>query len=491
MSRFEGPQGIVTNGLVLNLDAGDPDSYTRSQPPYVEVLVVAGGGGGGSFGGGAGAGGLIYNSAYQLTNAAAITVTVGGGGPGATTSDTGIPGSNGNNSVFGSLTAIGGGGGGTRYGAAQSYQANSGSNGGSGGGSSMGDSGPVAPGGIATAGQGNNGGVGFITSYKHGGGGGAGQVGQNATITNAGNGGNGQTFSISGTSTTYAGGGGGGIYIDGGTVGTGGSGGGGNGVATGAAGNGTTNTGGGGGGGPYTGVSNFPGGTGGSGIVIVRYPGLPAATGGTIAYLNGYTIHTFTTSGTFTPYPWNDLSGNNNSGSLINGVGFNSYQNGGSLTFDGVDDRVATSFKPSGYRSYFIWVKYNITSSLPAGYSLTGTQEVNAYNYVGIENGGKFYYYFGTNGESLAGTVLSPNIWYYQGLTLSSDGNARAYLNGTLVSTLASGVGTTATAEFSVGAINQNHWVNGSIASVVQYNRTLSQAEITQNYNAQKARFGL
>jgi hypothetical protein len=55
MSRFEGPQGIVTNGLVLNLDAGDPDSYTRSQPPYVEVLVVAGGGGGGSFGGGAGA----------------------------------------------------------------------------------------------------------------------------------------------------------------------------------------------------------------------------------------------------------------------------------------------------------------------------------------------------------------------------------------------------------------------------------------------------
>ena len=45
MSRFEGPQGIVTNGLVLNLDAGDPDSYTRSQPSYVEVLVVAGGGG--------------------------------------------------------------------------------------------------------------------------------------------------------------------------------------------------------------------------------------------------------------------------------------------------------------------------------------------------------------------------------------------------------------------------------------------------------------
>jgi len=484
MSRFEGPQGIVTNGLVLNLDAGDPDSYTRSQPPYVEVLVVAGGGsGGGSTAGGGGAGGLIYNSAYQLTNASAITVTVGAGGAGVAQQTVGNDGSN---SVFGALTAIGGGGGGMTNGSSGAI----GRNGGSGGGGAHYSSMNFGTPGTGTPGQGNNGGNGSAgdqNSFPGGGGGGAGAVGGDATNSKSGNGGNGLTFSISGTSTTYAGGGGGGSSGNGGNGGTGGGAAGtSNGTAGGTA---TANTGGGGGGGwLYSGGS---GGAGGSGIVIIRYPGLPAATGGTITYLNGYTIHTFTTSGTFTPYTWNDVSGNNNSGSLVNGVGFNSYQNSGFLTFDGVDDRVATSFKPSGYRSYFVWIKYNITSSLPAGYSLTGTQEVNAYNYVGIENGGKFYYFFGTNGESLAGTVLSPNVWYYQGLTLSSDGNARAYLNGTLVSTLASGVGNTATAEFSVGAINQNHWVNGSIASVMQYNRTLTQAEITQNYNATKARFGL
>jgi hypothetical protein len=485
MSRFEGPQGIVTNGLVLNLDAGDPDSYTRSQPPYVEVLVVAGGGGGGQDGaGGGGAGGLIYNSAYQITNAAAITVTVGGGGAGTLA----IPGqaSDGSNSVFGSLTAIGGGGGGSKT--------SNGRNGGSGGGSGHNAAGPNSQlGGTGTAGQGFNGGN--NNQFAGGGGGGASQPGANPSSQTPGNGGNGNVFAISGTSTYYAGGGGGGGYASAVTS-SGGLGGGGNGggwLSSGAPSavgeNGIVNTGGGGGSNGNAGNSSVTG-TGGSGIVIVRYPGLPAATGGTITYLNGYTIHTFTTSGTFTPYPWNDISGNNNSGSLINGVGFNSYQNGGYLTFDGVDDRVATSFKPSGYRSYFVWVKYNITSSLPAGYSLTGTQEVNAYNYVGIENGGKFYFYFGTNGTSLAGTVLSPNVWYHQGLTLSSDGNARAYLNGTLVGTISSGVGNTATAEFSVGCINQNHWVNGSIASVVQYNRTLSQAEITQNFNAQRNRFG-
>jgi hypothetical protein len=39
---------------------------------------------------------------------------------------------------------------------------------------------------------------------------------------------------------------------------------------------------------------------GGSGIVIVRYLGGTRATGGTITSAGGYTIHTFTSSGTFT-----------------------------------------------------------------------------------------------------------------------------------------------------------------------------------------------
>jgi hypothetical protein len=39
---------------------------------------------------------------------------------------------------------------------------------------------------------------------------------------------------------------------------------------------------------------------GGSGVVIVRYAGAQAATGGTITSTGGYTYHTFTASGTFT-----------------------------------------------------------------------------------------------------------------------------------------------------------------------------------------------
>ena len=41
-----------------------------------------------------------------------------------------------------------------------------------------------------------------------------------------------------------------------------------------------------------------------------------------ITYINGYTIHTFTSSGTFTPNLWNDVSGNNNNSTLNNGTAF-------------------------------------------------------------------------------------------------------------------------------------------------------------------------
>jgi hypothetical protein len=57
---------------------------------------------------------------------------------------------------------------------------------------------------------------------------------------------------------------------------------------------GTANLGGGGGGGGTTGAN------GGSGVVIISYPGAQIGTGGTVTSVGGNTIHTFTSSGTYT-----------------------------------------------------------------------------------------------------------------------------------------------------------------------------------------------
>ena len=262
-------------------------------PNYnVEYLVIAGGGGGGFGGGGGGAGGYLTDTEISVSIGTSYTVTVGAGGSGGTS---GSSGTNGANSVFGSITSIGGGAGGSG--------SQVGNNGGSGGGG--GRSSSLQTGGLGTAGQGNNGGnnrAGEI--YPAGGGGGAGAVGQTPTTNNGGNGGAGLSSAISGTSVGRAGGGGGGTREASGGGGPGGTAtdGGGAGGSTGAGTAGTTNSGGGGGGGgqAFPSFAEQNGASGGSGIVIIRYAGAQRGSGGTVTSSGGYTIHTFTSSGTYT-----------------------------------------------------------------------------------------------------------------------------------------------------------------------------------------------
>lgn len=251
-------------------------TFTPTQSITADYLVVAGGGGGGSYrAGGGGAGGLrctvtatggggSLESALSLTSSTNYTVTIGAGGAAGGVTAPADLGGNGSNSVFSTITSIGGGGG-------AGDSTTPGQNGGSGGGGN--GNGSSGAGGTGTANQGYAGGTGnnSAPNYGGGGGGGANAVGGAGTSTTGGTGGAGVATSISGSSTTYAGGGGGGTY-NGGTGGSGGGGGGGQGGSA-AANNqtaGGTNTGGGGGAGGYSGSAGY-GRAGGSGIVIIRY----------------------------------------------------------------------------------------------------------------------------------------------------------------------------------------------------------------------------
>lgn len=277
--RLKGSGGTITeinvSGVIYEVHTYTVTGSSTFTPPSgassVEYLVVAGGGGGGNStdrtGGGGGAGGVLSNSSYAVT-AQGYPVTVGAGGAANTA---------GSNSVFATLTAVGGGRGGQSTGLSSS--------GGSGGGAYH----NVADiGGSGTAGQGTAGGKGYDSgdgtngSFAAGGGGGQSQAGANGVNTtgknsNAGKGGDGFTSLISGTSTVYAGGGGGGFQHLGtssgnsGSGGNGGGGAGGSGTGTafqsGTAGTANRGSGGGGAGGTTSGA----GGSGGSGIVIIRY----------------------------------------------------------------------------------------------------------------------------------------------------------------------------------------------------------------------------
>ena len=290
ISAIPATGGTITyvDGYYIHTFTGS-STFTAYQDLNAEVLVVAGGGGGGgTIGGGGGAGGVIHQDSYAISTGS-HTVTIGAGGIGGVGWDNQpAPGTQGGNSVFSTLTAIGGGGG-SSYGTG-----NDGTNGGSGGGGAH-----VTSAMSGTAGQGHDGGIGDVN--RGGGGGGAGYAG-----TAYGVGGDGIISSISGTATWYGGGGGNGART-GYVASSGGLGGGGTGTAASTrAGDGTANTGGGGGGGGHTTSTTAQlGGNGGSGIVIVRYPDpkltqSKKASGGIVTHANGKTIHTFTGGGTFT-----------------------------------------------------------------------------------------------------------------------------------------------------------------------------------------------
>jgi len=268
--RFDLPSPLIQPTLT-----GRGQIFTRSGMwlvpagiASVNILVIAGGGGGGGGwqGGGGGAGGLIYATGVSVTSGTWIQVIVGKGGYGSRRYSLV---QNGENSIFGSYTAIGGGAAGSEANTAsiQPYQSDPRSGGSGGGGSHGTPSGPSFVG-SGTAGQGSNGGQGYsLNPYVGGGGGGAGSIGTNATASAAGNGGAGRSITIMGITKTYCGGGGGSLRGSG--VSSGGSGGGGAGNGTGAGYDATYyGSGGGAGGGNGT---NPNGGTGFQGLVIVEY----------------------------------------------------------------------------------------------------------------------------------------------------------------------------------------------------------------------------
>ena len=168
---------------------------------------------------------------------------------------------------------------------------------------------------------------------------------------------------------------------------------------------------------------------------------------------------------------------------------------GGSFDFDGSNDYGTTTYGiPGTDRTMCVWVKYDtLDNAASGGHQLMGIQQGGGkYTYIGLDNGNGYpYYYLGNNGEAVTTSVLAINTWYHQAMTLASTAQA-VYTNGQLVHTGTSSANATATEMFYVGAVDgPNHNVDGKVSVVSLYNRALSAKEISQNFNAQRSRFGV
>ena len=182
-----------------------------------------------------------------------------------------------------------------------------------------------------------------------------------------------------------------------------------------------------------------------------------------------------------------DLVGSNN-GTLTNGVTYQSI-NGGVFDFDGTDDHIeldaAMSF--AGAFTFNCWfIKDNNGEKTFLG--KPGSSEkliflTSNYIFLRVINGGS------ANSFDIGYTTALNGEWQFLTVVRSSAGLIKASLNGnTLIN------GDTRTGTFTPSTIAENtngqYWA-GKLANNLIYNRELTQAEITQNFNAQKSRYGL
>ena len=207
---------------------------------------------------------------------------------------------------------------------------------------------------------------------------------------------------------------------------------------------------------------------------------------------------------------WTDLSGNGRNGTLTNGVGY-SASNGGALVFDGVNDYVdlgnPSSLDITQAITHILWINpiSNYASSYngiftKANTGSSGGSLSNTLIYIGP--GGIYTVQYGKSdgapGNGVTNTISAYNQWVCYASTYDG-ANVTLYKNGVQVNQVA-----------QTGAIyntNQNTGVklgtdgrynldggrqyNGNIAQVSVYNRALSAAEVSQNYNALKSRFSI
>ena len=231
-------------------------------------------------------------------------------------------------------------------------------------------------------------------------------------------------------------------------------------------------------------------------------------TSGLVLNLDASNASSYPGSGT----SWFDLSGNSNNGTLTNGPTFNSA-NGGSIVFDGSNDyatlgaSIPTNLRlGQGNFTIDFWVYPNGTGT----YSICGNLNdadgggsywviINStyaglhtvqFGYAGIFDVGAGYK-FGT-------TALPINVW--SNVILSRIGTTMTcYING-------SSYATPITVNNFTGNFNIDYLIgmsksgggfssyplNGRLAILRIYNGVgFTQSEISQNYNATRARFGL
>ena len=223
---------------------------------------------------------------------------------------------------------------------------------------------------------------------------------------------------------------------------------------------------------------------------------------GLVLHLDAGNASSYPGSGT----TWTDLSGNGYNGTLTNGPTYSS-SNGGSIVFDGTDD-VATlgNILNIGLNSWTLscWVKFNNGTGLQGIIGKTSYRGyVGRYSfYIEFDN---LHAFFQPDINYSITTPIAPyldNKFHNLVMTIDRTSMMYFYIDGISVGTPLNVSGTSSinlnssTDNFYIGSYGSSNgqspfsFLNGNVSQASIYSRALTAAEVLENYNILRPRFG-
>ena len=201
---------------------------------------------------------------------------------------------------------------------------------------------------------------------------------------------------------------------------------------------------------------------------------------------------------------WNDLTGNGWGGSLIGSASFNSGPDRFDTNCTTITDigYLSTSsqltFADASSYTFDFWVKMRANAEV-TGHSLLGRGSTNPWLpiYTGTTTGFSWNLRFrdSVGTYNIFTTISDTNIQNWTNITITADTsrNLSLYVNGVFRETIVLTTSLFYVSRIAGGYSSGGNLYNfqGSMSTAKFYNTTLSAAEILQNYNAQKSRFGL
>ena len=173
-----------------------------------------------------------------------------------------------------------------------------------------------------------------------------------------------------------------------------------------------------------------------------------------------------------------------------------SFDSDAQMVFDGTDDYISIPTYTFGNGSWTLnaWVNPDVVSGYNIMSNSSGGPVTNAFGF----NGGKIHYrnYDGDWQYHDANTTLPINNWYmltwvnYEGASASA-GTMKMYVNGVADSDVFNSYTTNGGPCNAIGRNWTSAFYNGKITQVSINTKSFSDAEVRQNYNATKGRFGL